>query len=79
MLAARGFGVRGLGFGVQQTAEWFLRFSGVSVCLGFGGVLEGEGCKEYWVLVKGVYLSYHNKETIVSTIDPHNGNLNTIP
>ena len=25
----------------------------------------------FWVLVKGFYLSYHNKETIVRTIDPY--------
>ena len=29
-----------------------------------------------WVLVKGLNLSYHNKETILFTIDPYCGNLN---
>ena len=28
-----------------------------------------------WVLVKGITLSYHNKETILSTIGPYYGNL----
>ena len=29
-----------------------------------------------WVLVKEGILRYHNKETILFTIDPHYGNLN---
>ena len=30
----------------------------------------------HWVLAKGFNLSYHNKETILLTIDPYYGNLN---
>ena len=33
----------------------------------------------YWVLVRDFTLSYHSKETISFTIDPHSGNLNKIP
>ena len=33
----------------------------------------------YWVLVRGFSLSYHSKETILFTIDPHYGNSNNIP
>ena len=29
-----------------------------------------------WVLVEGCSLSYHNKETILLTIDPYCGNIN---
>ena len=29
-----------------------------------------------WALVKGFNLSYYNKETILFTVDPYNGNLN---
>ena len=29
-----------------------------------------------WVLVKGLNLSYHNKETIFFTTDPYYGNFN---
>ena len=29
-----------------------------------------------WVLVQGLNLSYHNKETIIFTIDPYSGILN---
>ena len=29
-----------------------------------------------WGLVKGLNLSYYNKETILFTIDPYYGNLN---
>ena len=32
----------------------------------------------YWVLVRGFNLSYHNKDTILFTVDPHYGNLNKI-
>ena len=31
-----------------------------------------------WVLVKGVRISYHNKETILCTIDPDYCNLNKL-
>ena len=31
------------------------------------------------LLLKAFYLSYHNKETILFTIDPYYGNLNYIP
>ena len=33
----------------------------------------------YWVLVRGLNLSYHNQETILFTIDSHCGNLNKDP
>ena len=29
-----------------------------------------------WVLVKELHLNYHNKETILFTIDPYDGNSN---
>ena len=32
-----------------------------------------------WVLVKGFNLNYHNKETVLFTIDPHYDNLNQTP
>ena len=32
-----------------------------------------------WVLVKEVKISYHNKETMLSTIDPYYGNLSEVP
>ena len=32
-----------------------------------------------WVLVKGFSLSYHNKETMLFTLDPHYGTLNLEP
>ena len=32
--------------------------------------------KPYWVLVKGVHLSCHDKETKVFEVDPYFGNLN---
>ena len=32
--------------------------------------------RAYWALVKGLKLSYHNKETICCTMDPYYGNLN---
>ena len=28
-----------------------------------------------WVLVRGFYLSYHDRETMLFAIDPHSGNL----
>ena len=31
--------------------------------------------ESYWVIVKGFNLSYHSKETLLSTIDPYYGNL----
>ena len=31
------------------------------------------------VLVRGFYLSYQNKETLLFTVDPHFGNLHNIP
>ena len=42
------------------------------------GLAEDLSAKD-WVLVKGFNLSYHNKETILFTIDPHYGNLNKLP
>ena len=39
--------------------------------------LRSRSCSRLvWVLVKGFSLSYHNKETILFTIDPHYGSLN---
>ena len=32
-----------------------------------------------WVLVRGLYISSHNKETILFTKDPHYGNITKIP
>ena len=32
-----------------------------------------------WALVRGFSLSYHNRETLLLTIDPYCGNLNNIP
>ena len=33
----------------------------------------------YWVLVKGLNLSYQNKETLLFTMDPYHGDLNSAP
>ena len=41
--------------------------------------LAGKKTDIGWALVKGFHLSYHNKETIVFTIDPQYGNLNKNP
>ena len=38
-----------------------------------------EECYTGWVLVRGFNLSYHNKETILSTIDPYYCSLNKLP
>ena len=32
-----------------------------------------------WVLARGCNLSYHSKESILFTVDPHGGNINTGP
>ena len=42
-------------------------------------VAAGTESSDYWVPVRGFSLSYHNKETILLTIDPCYGNLNKIP
>ena len=42
-------------------------------------VAVGTDSSDYWVPVRGFRLSYHNKETILLTIDPCYGNLNKIP
>ena len=42
-------------------------------------MLYDSGFRVYWALVKGFNLSYHNKEAILFTIDPHYGNLNKVP
>ena len=38
--------------------------------------VQGHGL--VWVLVRGFNFSYHNKETIVFSIDPYYGNLSKI-
>ena len=32
-----------------------------------------------WILVMGFNLSYHNEETLLFAVDPHDGNLDEIP
>ena len=47
-------------------------FDGVLIVFGF----HGFPWRLYWVLVRGFVLSYHKKETVLFTRDPHYGNLN---
>ena len=42
------------------------------------GTWQATATAVYWVLVKGFNLSYHDKETILFTIDPYYGNLRQI-
>ena len=61
--------VQGLGFRVLGSVFWDIVI----------WPSHGVGASIFWVLVRGFNLSYHSKETVLFTIDPHYGNLNKIP
>ena len=64
----RGFGFRGFDTHTrpgQARIHESLTFRGLGIRV-----------QAYWVLVKGISLSYHNQETISFTIGPYYGSLN---